>query len=340
MSFIKRHKIGSVLILIVLVIALIVGGIFIYIANCGYHGSEDWGGQTYEHLVYADVSDSDYVNLYMPAEAGEETPPLLILVHGGGFSANDATAEQARYMYEYFREHGYACASVNYRLSGEATYPAAILDVKAAIRYLRANADVYGYDPDRFVIWGESAGAYLATMAALTNDDEYNDLPFIGEEDASGTSASVTALAEYYGPMEFYNMDAEFKELGLPTFIRRLIGTSSDGTTDAADSQESKWMGEAIGSLSDEMKAEISPVTYLKENQDELKDMKIYIRHGSFDITIPYLQSQDIIAGNAAEVLGEDQVNFKLLTTLQHADNRFYTEKNMQELETFLNELW
>ncbi len=335
MKFILRH--WKVFVPVLLVVVLAVGWL-LYCTFCGYRGSEDWGGERYEHLVYADVSESDYLNLYLPADAGEDTP-LLILVHGGGFISNDCTSTQARYMYEYFREHGYACASINYRLSGEATYPAAICDVKAAIRYLRANAETYGLDADRFVIWGESAGAYLATMAALSNDSEFCDVAFVGEEENSGVSASVYALAEYYGPMEFFNMDGDYETLGLPLLIRRLIGTSSNGTTDAADSMESLWVGQAIGTLTEEQEAELSPLTYLEENREELAGMHIYIRHGSFDITIPNLQSQRL-ADTAADLLGEEQVNYQLMSTYQHADNRFYTEQNMQALESWLNALW
>lgn len=335
MKFITQHW---RLLVVLLVIVLVVGGWLLYSATCGYRGSEDWGGESYEHLVYSDVSESDYLNLYLPADAGEDTP-LLILVHGGGFIENDCTSTQVRFMYEYFREHGYACASINYRLSGEATCPAAICDVKAAIRYLRANADTYGLDADHFVIWGESAGAYLATMAALSNDDEFCDVAFVGEEENPGVSASVYALAEYYGPMEFFTMDEDHETLGLPLLVRRIIGTSSDGTTAAADSMESLWVGQAIGTLTDEQEVELSPLTYLAENQDELAEMHVYIRHGSFDITIPNLQSQRL-ADTIAELLGEDQVDYQLMSTYQHADNRFYTEDNMQALESWLNGLW
>ncbi len=243
-------------------------------------------------------------------------------------------------MYEYFREHGYACASVNYRLSGEAVYPAAICDVKAAIRFLRANADEYGLDPERFVIWGESAGAYLATMAAVTNDSEYSDVSFIGEEKKPAVSASVCALAEYYGPMEFHNMDADYETIGLPLLIRKLCGTSSNGTTAAADSMESKWMGMAVGDMTEELKAEISPATYLEENREELADLMIYARQGSWDITIPYLQSQERLAAVAEELLGADHVNYRLIGGLKHADNRFYRAQNMKELQEFLDGLW
>ena len=140
----------------------------------------EFEGKTYEHVAYSEESQSDYLDLYVPWS--EEPMPLLICVHGGGFVANDCQSRQAVLMYQYFRSKGYAVATVNYRLAQEATFPLPLSDVKAAVRFLRANASQYGYDPERFAIWGESAGGYLAVMAAVTGEEEYCMVPFIGED--------------------------------------------------------------------------------------------------------------------------------------------------------------
>ena len=82
--------------------------------------STDWaGGRTWEHLAYASDSEAQYVDLYVP-DTPEQPAPLFVLIHGGGFIANDAQSRQAQFLYRYFRDHGFACASVNYRLSAEA----------------------------------------------------------------------------------------------------------------------------------------------------------------------------------------------------------------------------
>ena len=102
--------------------------------------STDWpGGTAYERIQYSAASDADYLHLYIPDS--ESPMPLAIMVHGGGFILGDADSRQSQYIYRYFRDHGYAAATVNYRLADEAPYPAAIGDVKAAVRYLRANAE-------------------------------------------------------------------------------------------------------------------------------------------------------------------------------------------------------
>ncbi|MCD8381985.1 MAG: hypothetical protein LUC30_03580 [Clostridiales bacterium] len=131
--------------------------------------------------------------------------------------------------------------------------------------------------------------------------------------------------------------------LGTNAYEATSLGASTSDANQAltatADSMESLWVGQAVGTLTEEQEAELSPLTYLEENQAELEGMHIYIRHGSFDITIPNLQSQRL-ADTAADLLGASQVDYQLMSTYQHADNRFYTEKNMQALESWLNDLW
>ena len=141
-------------------------------------------GRELLHIPYAETSENQYLDLYLP-DCSEKLP-LLVLIHGGGFVFGDSQTRQVQWMYRYFRQHGYVCASVNYRLAQEAPWPAAIEDVKAAIRYLRANADGYGIDAGRIAVWGESAGGYLAAMAAVSEDDTFNEM--------LGTGGSTFAL--------------------------------------------------------------------------------------------------------------------------------------------------
>ena len=98
--------------------------------------SADWdGGTSYTRIPYAEDSDSQYLDLYVPGIAAGETPKLFVIIHGGGFIYGDSQTRQAQFLYRYFRDRGYACATVNYRLAQEEPFPGGVCDCKAAIRF-------------------------------------------------------------------------------------------------------------------------------------------------------------------------------------------------------------
>ena len=107
------------------------------------------------------------MNIIRPFSKAEDKRPLVIWICGGAWITMDRSAHTP-YLAEYAR-HGYIVASIEYRLSGSACFPAQLQDVKAAIRYLRAHAPEYGIDPEQIALMGESAGGYLAAMAGAAN---------------------------------------------------------------------------------------------------------------------------------------------------------------------------
>ena len=138
---------------------------------------------------------------------------------------------------------GYAVASIGYRLSGDAIWPAQIEDCKAAVRWLRANARTYGIDPDRFAAWGASAGGHLAAMLGTAGGVKEFE---VGEN--LNVSSRVQAVVDYFGPTDFLQMDAH-----------RL----ADGQVhDPADSPESQLIGGALQQNKDKA-ARADPITYV-----------------------------------------------------------------------------
>ncbi len=122
--------------------------------------STEWdGGNSYEKLQYSEVSENDYLDLYVPDS--DEPMPMIVMVHGGGFVFNVSQSRQAQLMYRYFRDHGYACASINYRLAQEAAFPAGVEDVKSAIRFLRANAEKIWIRFGGVLLFGENLQAAI-----------------------------------------------------------------------------------------------------------------------------------------------------------------------------------
>jgi len=158
-----------------------------------------------ENVIYATQSPSQRLDLYLPK--GVVKPPLVVWTHGGGFVFGDEDGmrfdEEARLL-EVFIKNGIAVASVNYRLAQESPFPAAGVDTKRAIRFLRANASKYGYDPKRFATGGGSAGAYLALMAAITGDQPS---PFDDATDPNRkVSAAVSVVMDLFGNVDFFEM--------------------------------------------------------------------------------------------------------------------------------------
>ncbi|MBK5223193.1 MAG: alpha/beta hydrolase [Acidimicrobiia bacterium] len=132
-----------------------------------------------------------------------ESAPAIILVHGGAWRQGDRT--QLRGYGVLLGREGYVCIAPEYRLTPEAPWPAQIHDVKAAIRWVRANADRLGVDPDRIAIEGNSAGAHLALLAAGTT----GLAAFEGEGGNPGVSTHVSAVLGVYAPTIFSNGERE-----------------------------------------------------------------------------------------------------------------------------------
>lgn len=160
------------------------------------------------------------LDLYVP-KAGA-THPLVIWIHGGGWSRGDSRGNGAITDFPAvlagLAARGYVVASVNYRLSGEAKFPAQIQDVNAAIAYLETNAARYGIDPSRVLLWGGSAGGHLAALAALTcGAADYAPEPNTGRlsrkealaAKAPEVSTCVQGAVIWYGVSEIGSLHSE-----------------------------------------------------------------------------------------------------------------------------------
>jgi acetyl esterase/lipase len=132
------------------------------------------------------------LDLYVPKS--EAPVPLIIWVHGGGWQGGSKQNPKAI----RFLTRGYAVASINYRLSQMAPFPAQIQDCKAAVRYLRSIAKEHNIDPDRFGAWGESAGGHLVAMLGTCEETAFDEQP-----DGKRPSARVQAVCDWFGPSDF-----------------------------------------------------------------------------------------------------------------------------------------
>jgi acetyl esterase/lipase len=202
------------------------------------------------------------LDLYLPKEADPNgRRPLLVWVHGGawlGGGKNPCPAVR-------FVKEGCAVASVNYRLSQHALFPAQIQDCKAAIRWLRANAGVYSYDPNRIGVWGASAGGHLVALLGTAGDVSEFD---VGPN--RGVSSRVQAVCDFFGPTDFTKMSS------FPSTMNH----------DAADAPEARLIGGPVQENTDKVQ-KANPITYVTKD-----DPPFLIVHGDKDPLVPHNQSE------------------------------------------------
>lgn len=220
------------------------------------------GWSAHRDLGYVSYgAERQTLDLYVPPGAGPHA--LVIWVHGGAWrTGSKANPLPLRLL----AGERYAIASVNYRLSHQAKFPAQIEDCKAAVRWLRANAAKYRLDPKRFAAWGASAGGHLAALLG-TAGDRFD----LGEE--NDKSSRVQAVVDYYGPTDFLQMDAH--ALASAPFQHA-----------AVDSPESVLIGGPLLE-NDLMAARANPVTHVSRD-----DAPFLIVHGDQDPLVPLHQSQ------------------------------------------------
>jgi acetyl esterase/lipase len=215
--------------------------------------------QAQKNIPYADAPSGPLLlDLYRP-ETSRGPVPLIIWIHGGGWK--NGSKENCLPLRIGFTQRGYAVASINYRLTGEAPFPAQIEDCKAAVRWLRAHAAEYGLDPDLFGVWGSSAGGHLAALLGTSGDVSAFDT---GEN--LNVSSRVQAVCDYYGPSDFNSFGK------VPGFERHA----------RADSPESALLGGKPGAAE-----AASPVTHVTPD-----DPPFLIVHGDQDRTVPLDQSR------------------------------------------------
>ena len=198
---------------------------------------------------------SQSLDLFVPPNANKPMP-LVIWIHGGGWQKGDKGQCPAKVMTRF----GYVVASINYRLSQEAIFPAQINDCKAAVRWLRAHADEYHIDPDRVGVWGASAGGHLVALLGTAGDAK--DLE--GDGGNAKFSSKVQAVCDFFGPADL-------------TKVR-------DET--AADNAVTKLLGGSIRDHLDKAK-QASPVTYVTKD-----DPPFLIMHGTKDPLVQPRQSE------------------------------------------------
>lgn len=202
------------------------------------------------NIVYAQAQSDDGkpIDLKMDAaflkQSDDKPMPVIVYIHGGAW--REGSKEAGRPWTIGFAMGGYFAVSIDYRLSGVAKYPAAVYDCKAAIRFLRANANELGIDPDRIGVWGHSAGGHLAALLGTSGNSDVLE----GSIGKTGVSSAVQCVVDVSGPID--------------------LSHDAGGVI-------AQWLGGPVTDHLDLAK-QASPLTYIDKN-----DPPVLIIHGTAD---------------------------------------------------------
>lgn len=213
-------------------------------------------------VVYGDAGSRPLkLDLVLPKEKADKPRPLIVFIHGGGWRSGDKAGGVGRVV-PFVATGNYVGASVGYRLSSEAIWPAQIHDCKAAIRWLKANADKYQIDPERIGVWGSSAGGHLVNMLGTSGDVKELE----GDCGSPGLSSRVHCVVPFCGPANFL-APKRFEGGRSPSAVDLLLGGKIEEKQDAAKGA--------------------SPITYVSKD-----DPPFLIVHGTADNTVPVEQAE------------------------------------------------
>jgi acetyl esterase/lipase len=214
------------------------------------------------------------LDLYLPPNATAPSP-VVIFIHGSAWLADNGRTD-AQALAAALGPAGYAVAGVAIRSSRQAKFPAQLHDIKAAVRWLRANAARYRLDAGHIAVAGESSGGWTAAMAAVTGD-----VPELeGSEGTTGVSSAVQAAVAFYPPTDFLQMDTWGLRSCNPT------SGPKGFCHDPATSPESQLVGCAIQACPDDVRR-ANPITYVSP-----ADPPIMIVHGGSDPLVPHAQGE------------------------------------------------
>lgn len=267
-------------------------------------------------IRYAEASPFQALDLYLPDGAAPSGGwPVVVFIHGGAWMMCDKRDIQLVGPLSLLAL-GYAVASINYRLSSEAVFPAQIHDVKAAIRCLRANSSEFGLDARRLAVWGASAGAHLAALAGTSAGVS------ILEDRAQGWAdqdSAVRAVVSFFGPTDFLMMDTYLNETGA-------------GTPDhsAAGSPESKLLGAPITEIPAVVRA-ADPQTWLTPSVPPF-----FFAHAPSDPIVP-VQHSVIFASRITATAGRGRSHLRFVEGAGHAGPEFDEPGLLAEVARFLD---
>ena len=256
----------------------------------------------FKDVVYATV-DGKPLTLDVHLPPGVRHPPVIVFVHGGAWTTGNKTQYPA-----FLVQRGFAVASLDFRSSNDARFPADVYDIKAGIRLLRARAADYGYRSDRIAIAGASSGGHLAALVGVTNGEKSLEG---NEGDYLNVSSSVQAIVSYFGASDLTTILAQSTPEGLKVrepALQRLLGASPDQVPELAK--------------------QASPLFHVDRN-----DPPVLLLHGDQDTQMPLNQLYELQW--AYEQVGR-HVEVMILHGVDHVAGPFFKDEPVNRVAAFL----
>ena len=238
--------------------------------------------------------------------------PLIVWINGAGWRKCDKNLMSSEF--EYFAEHGYAVACIQYRHSGEGSFPAQLIDVKTAVRFLRAHAAQYGIDPDRIATMGRSAGGHLSAWMAMNTDGFDSD-------EWAGESSKVQAAVDFFGPVDVKQCNLiEIENFKNPNHRWHKIEETHGGALVGGDPATMVERSDAA-----------SPIFQING-----KTAPIIILHGDQDPLVPLSMSEDFYKRLVNAGL-EAQTELYVVKNGGHGTRELFQTEVKQIILSFLN---
>lgn len=252
-----------------------------------------------------------------PRRPGQPEPPkapAIIWVNGNGWRTPYPSRNMMVPELTFLAYQGFVVASVYYRTSDQGKFPAQVIDIKTAVRFLRANADKYGIDPERIGVYGRSAGGHVTSFVAMNTDD------FISDE-WSGYSSKIQAACDMFGPVDMTVTVRENTER-----VKR-PDSRWHSMEETYDAKLLGWDGSVETLL--ERAAEASPINYINEGM-----CPILIMHGEEDNSVPIQISEDFYDRIVEKGMG-DRADLYILAHAGHGSPEFYQDSTREILLAF-----
>lgn len=259
-------------------------------------------------IRYADASVRCVLDLVVPEGAAM---PLVVLIHGGAFFLGDKTDMPAER--QALVDAGFAVASVSYRFTSEAIWPAQLDDLKAAFAFLRANATRYGYSARRMASFGPSAGGHLSASIGIA----------LAADPATALDASVV----WFPPVDFPTMDSDIEATGVPR---------ATGRNDGPESPESRLIGACVAE-NPALARTAGPIAQLDNLPPGARLPDMLIMHGAKDPYIAAAQSRRLHAAVASRGT-QSQLNLDILPDGTHGGAEFEEPQTMTKVTRFLTD--